>query len=203
MAFQPVPNSVSAEVVFSQDAVVLENVFHFTRTSTPSSGQIQTLAEIIDQWVDDEWKPLIATGVDYVRTVVTGLSSINDYQASVSTNAGAGTGGSVVLPANVSKAITLRSGLTGRNARGRLYLVGLSTSAVDLGTQTVGSTFIDDVIDALEALKALIEAAGWVWSIVSRYLNKVERATAVTFPVTQFAVHDFTTDSMRGRLPKS
>jgi len=203
MAFQPVPNTVSAEIVFSQDAVVMENVFHFTRSSTPSSGQIQTLAEIIDAWVESDWKPLIATGVDYTRTVVTGLSNINDFQASVSTNAGAGEGGAVVLPANVSKAITLRSGLTGRNARGRLYLVGLSTSAVDLGSQTVGTTFIDDVIDALEALKVLIEAAGWVWTIVSRYINNVERTTAVTFPVTQFAVHDYTTDSMRGRLPKS
>jgi hypothetical protein len=102
----------------------------------------------------------------------------------------------------VSKAFTLSTGLTGRNARGRIFFAGVPIVGLDNATH-VTQDFLDDVIEALQALKTIIEALGWIWVIVSRYRDGEKLAVANTYAVTQFTVSNLTTDSAYGRLPKT
>jgi len=64
----------------------------------------------------------------------------------------------------------------------------------------IKATTIDDIVGILENLKAIVEALGWIWVIVSRYHNGVKRTEGLTLPVTSFSASDLTLDSQRRRL---
>jgi len=202
VAFQPVPNAASASIGIRTNGVLEYNVLNFQYATEPTVGQVQTLAEIVGDWVVSDYMPTCGSDSEYVETRTRGLSHAVDVQGIHTT--GAGTAGSHPFsePNNVTKAFSLKSGLTGRNARGRMFHAGLPNDALT-DPNHVTQDWVDDVLDALEALKILIEAAAWIWVIVSRNLDGVKRTTAVTYPIEAFTVVNLTTDSMRSRLPKT
>jgi len=199
MAFQPAPNTVEVNPRFLGDGIPMENALTFYRAGGYDLTSITALANAVQAWVVSDYLPLVNNLVTSNGTYVKGLGSAADVQYTAVT--GIGTAGAVTsaMANNVTKAITLRSGLTGRSSRGRLFAIGLSATQLN-GVATIEQTYVDDLVDALEALKVIVEALGWVWVIVSRYTNGAKRATAVNTPVNSFGVSDLTTDSMRGRL---
>ena len=199
MTFQAVPNTVEAHIRCDMDGIPMENVFYFKRASAYNQGQLDALADAIDAWVDSDFMPLKSNLTTYVQTYVKGLSAAIDLQSTNTDNAGAVGVKPYAQANNVSKAITLRSGFTGRSARGRSFQFGMVGSDLS-DTNTVTQAFVDDVIDALEALKVIIEALGWIWVIVSRYHNGVLRAEGLTTAVASFGVSNLTVDSQRNRL---
>jgi len=202
MPFQPIPNTVSAAVRYLQGGVAVENVWYFQKPTGYNQADLDDLALAIDDWTNDSWKGLVAVDTVFKEVYVRGQENSADLQTTSAVNAGwLGAGGSG-WNNNTSKAIRLDSGLTGRNARGRFFVAGLPVPGSD-GLNRVKQTWVDDVIEALEALKTIVEALGFIWVIVSKFVDGVKRTTAVTFDLQGFSVSNLTTDSMRGRLPKS
>jgi hypothetical protein len=202
MPFQSVPNTVQANIRYTLNGVQAENVLHFKKGGAYVQADLDALAAAIDDWVHDSWIAHFNGSTVYRETVVTGLTLENDLQATNSTNVGDTGAGGAGQANNVTKAIMLKSGFTGRSARGRLFIIGMPSAAMAT-TTTMNQGFIDDLIDALLALKAIVEALGWLWVIVSRYHNGAPRATGTTFNVTTITTSDTTTDSMRSRLPQN
>ena len=202
MTFQPAPNTVQAAIRFLQNDVAIENTLDFEFPGSYTGADLDDLAAAIDNWTVTYYMPTCGPETVYQLTYVRGLTSAVDYQAANST--GAGTAGTRPFsePNNVTKAFTLRSGMTGRNARGRLFHAGVPNDALT-DTNHLSQDWIDDVIDALQLLKTAVEALTWAWVIVSRYVDGVKRVTAVNYNVTDIDVTNLTTDSARGRLPKA
>lgn len=199
MAFQSVPDTVEVNPRFIGDGVPMENALTFRRAGGYNLTQLTALVDAVQAWVESDYLPLMNNLVTSTETYGKGLEFEADIQyTKLATPASVGAVGSAMAN-NVTKAITLRSGLTGRSSRGRIYMIGLSATQLN-GVATIEQSYVDDVIDALEALKVIIEALGWLWVIVSRYKDGVKRATATTVEVAQFGVSDLTTDSQRGRL---
>jgi hypothetical protein len=202
MTFQPVPDTVEATIEFDYDGQSIFNVLHFKEISGYDVAAVQTLAETVGDWVVNTYLPTCGARTKYVSTKTKGLNSAVDVQGIHTSGAGTAGSHSFSEPLNVTKAITFSSGMTGRNARGRMFHAGLPNDALT-DPNHVTQDWVDDVIDALELLKLAVEALSWVWVIVSRYVDSAKRTTAVTYPVTSFSTSNLTTDSARGRLPKT
>lgn len=199
MAFQAVPETASAEIRYDLGGKQIENVLHFKYDGGYSLANLQALADLIDTWVDTDWLPINGNSVAYRETFVRGLTSATDLFAVGDDNTGSIGGYATSNPNNVSKAIKLGTGQTGRNARGRLF-VPVVPQGVTVGDNTITQGWADDLIEAIEALIALAEAIGWVLVIVSRYVDGVKRTEGETFKVLTVGVSNLTTDSMRGRM---
>lgn len=199
MAFQSVPNTVSAEIRYSLWGKNIENVLHFQYSGAYSGANLDALSAAIDGWVVSDWLPLMPTSVVYRETFVRGLTNATDLFSTDATGAGENGAMNEGNANNMSKAIKFGTGNTGRNARGRLFIPAVP-QVVLIEDNYVTQAWIDDIIEALEALLALADAIGWTLVIVSRFLAGIKRAVGVTYPVTNVSVTNLTTDSMRGRM---
>lgn len=199
MAFQSVPNTVKAELTFRINGIPAQNVLYFKRSSAYNQGHLDALAAALNTFCVDNYLTGMGSNTTFTEVLVTGQNVQNDIFAQSAVDAGtAGSAGSPTA-ANVTKAFTLRSGLTGRSARGRMYFIGM-TQAMLSNSQLVAQSWVDDVIDLLDLLKTIVEALGWIWVIVSRFANGVKRTTAETFAVTSYGTSDLTIDNLGRRL---
>jgi hypothetical protein len=201
MAFQSVLNTALLEYVYSRSGTINENTLHVERPAGYDLTDLTSLADLLDaRWVTS-FKPLIGAGVTYLRTQLTGLESINDLTVSNSDGTGAGSAAGTLLPANVTKSITLRTGLTGRSARGRFYTVGMTTNHLQADTNLITTAYRDAILAALNALRSDCLSLGWLVVVTSRITEGEVRPLGQNFSVTSFGVFDLTTDSRRDRLP--
>ncbi len=199
MAFQSAPNCVQVVFSYLMDGISVSNTLHLEKSTGYSQVDLDALTSDLDAFVPTDMLVLMGSAAVYQQVEARGLSSAIDLISLNNTNAGEDGAGAASLPNNVTKAITLRTGFTGRSARGRWFQLALDGTQVN-ATNTIKQVTIDNIIDMLEALKLLVEALGWIIVIVSRWNNGVKRTTALTTPVTSFGNSDLTLDSMRSRL---
>jgi len=103
------------------------------------------------------------------------------------------------LPANVSFAVSLRTGFAGRSRRGRVYHVGLAEGQV---TQDfVIAANVTAIVAAYATWLTTLAAQQFTWVIASRISAGVPRATALITPVTAIFAVDARVDTQRRRLP--
>lgn len=162
---------------------------------------IDALANIMDGSVNAYWKAQICSATTYVNTTVKGLTDPIDLFAVDNSNTGACTATGNEQPNNVTWAIRFTTGAIGRSARGRMYVVGLPANRIDAATQSILTTYADNWVTALESTQTAAASIGWSHCIVSRFHDKVKRATGVYRVVTGVGYHDLVLDSQRGRLP--
>jgi hypothetical protein len=201
MAFIPVPNTVQAEIVYELDGQICENTLHYTLgTATPNLADITDLIETISATIRSNIIPLLTNTITLLRLVGT-LIEVADGLQYISTTGLPAAGGStdLPLPNNVSLAMSLRTGLSGRSFRGRSYIVGLTQGAV-VGN-TVNTSEIAALLTAYETLRVPPTDGAWQMSVVSRFNGGAARTVGVATPVTQVIVTDATVDSQRRRLP--
>lgn len=202
MAFQSVPGTAEAVVRIQLNGVISTNTFYFEQGGGYTQSDIDNLASLVDAWVDNEYLPLISADAAYLSTNVRGLENIVDLAAVDSTGAGVGGVAQKPLPANVTIAIKRETGLTGRSARGRVYIIGMPITWLPTNENLVDPTLLTGMVAALNALRVDVAASSsWEEVVVSRYSNGVKRTTGVVFPVTTYINTDNTVDSQRGRLP--
>lgn len=202
MAFQPVPDTAEVVLEYTRNSLPVRNVLHARfLAGTPTEPDMKDLADEVAAWGIGTWMPLMDNNTAFDAVTVRGLSSPVDNQASTTGAATSGTGGVSTLPNNVTKAFTLRTGLTGRSARGRLYLPGLPSGALLADENYMDVAYLDSVADALDDLVGIMAGAGWEMVIVSRVQAGVTLPNGVVYPVVSVGYSDVTTDSMRSRLP--
>jgi len=199
MAFQPVPDTARFAVVMDDSAASLfVNVLYFRRAGSWGLPELENAtATLSASWVNDIL-PLLAGGVRYVRIEARGERAQSDvsYQRvpptpPVSQRAGE------ALPFQIAFCVTHLTGLTGRANRGRTYFGPLSENdqAFGLLSQPVANAFVA----SLNSIRDLMGAQGWQHVVVSRYLNRVRRATAATVPIIGYRYYDLVLDTQRRR----
>lgn len=201
MAFQKVPETARIELVYSQGGRIYQNNLHARLVGGYAESDLITLAGIVDNRIGLSILPIQSPNVTYEETVVRGLDQENDLV--VSDNSSQGDGGSIVdgVPPNVTKAITLRSGLTGRSARGRIYWIGANENDLDQDEGFFLAASVNIWVGLVDLLRTDIGASAWTPVIVSRRTGGVQRPEGVTF--TWQSTSNFTNNvnSQRGRLP--
>jgi len=201
MAFQRVPETAEAVLSIGSQGIIMTNTFYFRKTGGYGQVDIDDLAAAVDGWVGAHYRARLSAEATYFGTNVRGLDQVNDLTAVNTTSAGIGGVVGEILPLNVSFAIKRLSGLTGRSARGRIFVPGIPTSQLDANENFVLATYADGNVDALNELKIDAALAGWQEVIVSRFENNVKRPLGVLFVVVNYAYTDLIVDTQRGRLP--
>lgn len=202
MAFQAAPNVVGAYIRGTFQGKDVENTFYYKYTGTLTQSMVDDLANALHAVVVSDWLPLLSSGYTLRETYVRDLAVEDALQKTVvctSGCAGAQTGDT--LPNQATIAIARRSGLTGRSTRGRIFWPGLREA--DVANNTVDSTFISNVVAALEALDVAAIAEAFVPVILSRYTAGAPRAVAVAYEVLTWLAVDALVDSRRSRKPKA
>lgn len=201
MAFQSVPQCASIEIVFSAGGVTVENQLHAKFSGDYVQSNLDDLAANVDVAVGTYYVPITHDFCTYLHTHVRGLTSIIDLEATDGTNTDTGPDSTGPKPNNVTLAISLRTGHTGRSARGRLYMVGLANDKF-LNTNEVETSYATAAIAMVGHIQTAISAAGWTMGIVSRFSGGVKRTTGIFTPITDIIVVNKVSDSQRGRLPQ-
>ena len=207
MAFVPVPNTVLVEVRMLLDAQKIENTLYFEKPGGWSAGDLVTLGNSFLTW----WAAFYAVGVSsavtlneiFIRELSTASSIVQTTPAPTPHPAGDRSAAS--LPNNVAVTVSFRTGLSGRFARGRNYVSGLSEDAVVLNT--VDSAVLADIQAGYEALQDVASDNTATWVVVSRFSGvdgdgvPIPRVEGVTTPITAVIIVDSIIDSQRRRLP--
>jgi hypothetical protein len=196
--FIPVAKTAQAEVVFSINGVIAENVLHFHNDAGWDATSIQALADSIEvRWTADM---LAVQSEDLVplRVQTKDLSAPDSFYGESNFSGGAhGLVTSLAMPGNVTAAVKFTTGLTGRSNRGRAFHVGLAES------QCVGNALEPlariAILDAWELFVAEVHDDGYNLTVVSLCHDGVWRTVGVEHLVTAISV-DPNIDSMRRRL---
>lgn len=200
MAFISAPNGAVAKVYGECFGEVYINTYQWKFNDEPVIENLEFLAGKIDDWMNDSMLPILGTQYNYVRTTVTGLTFEEDLFAEITLSAGAGAAPGDPLPNNAAFCVKRSSGLTGRSARGRVYIGGLTTSMMD-STNTVLSTFSDGLVDALNLLCDPAFATDWQHVVWSYSHDGAPRGTAFPYGLDQYVAVNLILDSQRRRLP--
>ncbi len=202
MPFIPVPDCVSIKIEGRIDNCQTINDLYFRSTIGPrSAADVLALAAALETWVVGYLAPQLNIGWSGIKVAARGLSNVNGLTAESSL---AGISGAITgeaLPNNVSMAVKFSTGLSGRSNHGRNFVPALSDSIVD--GNNIDPDWAVAVVDAYAALifPSASIPSGWIWVVVSRYLNNEPRAEGVFHEVLSVGVTDLVVDSMRSRLP--
>lgn len=200
MPFQPAPDCAEAVIHGSYGGKPIANVLNFKLPGGYNQANIDQLANVMDVAIGDHYRPIFNSGVTYNSVVVRGLAAIIDLTASSNFTAGAGGVVGASLPANVSLVATLRTGFTGRSARGRFYCWPLTGSQL-VSTNTFAASVGVDLDSFLTTVLTDAFAIGWNLVVLSRRTLNTVRPTAIATTVTEIDIRNLTVDSQRGRLP--
>lgn len=200
MAFQSVPLCIQAEVRMRLDNQNIENVLHFETEVTPDLAMVQAVAEMVRDWVLDNYIGPLSGAVSFYQ--VTAKSLVNEfdwvYDLPV-VPAVLGAGGATYMPNEVALCMSLRTGFSGRSQRGRAFVSGIPTTQVT--GNLISETFASNMLNAWNELIIAAPAADVVWSVLSRETDGAPRPTGVLFPVTTVTLTDLYVDSQRRRKP--
>lgn len=202
MAFIPAPNVVQVEIRSLNDGQKIENRLFVDVFHEPLQSDLDALAGAVSAAVSTQWVPRMPSTWVCTEFFLRSMHTANSIQSTYPQPASSftGTGGGAALPNNVSLCVSLRTGNAGRSARGRLYWQALMEP--DVAENTVGTSAVVGITNAVSTLRSNILALGYAWIICSFIANGVPRPGGpVYFPVTSILVVDPVVDSMRRRLP--
>lgn len=199
MAFVPAPRCAEAIIELSTPGGTALNVLNFQFGTSYNQGDLNSLASAVDVEVGGQYVTYMNNESAYDQIHVRGLAATVDLEAFSNTYAGAGQAATHPLPDNVAFCVSLRTGLTGRSARGRFYAAALDSSALS-GGDTVSTTYANGIVSLIQNIQTAALTQGWQLVIISRQNNLVPRTTAVAYPVSVVEYTDLFTDSQRRRL---
>jgi len=200
MPFVAAPNIVMCEILGQKDGQLIENrimgnVFH-----APTMADLTALQTLLTTWINNLYQAYLPADVTVTGLKLTSQQSINDIQLQTAL----ALVGDVALPSapnEVTYCISLRSGVSGRSARGRFYWLGLALANIGT-TNRVGAAFRTNATAAVQTLIGDFVAAGYAWSIVSYRSNNAPRPGGpVYFSVQTATTTDDIVDSQRRRRP--
>ena len=200
MTFQPAPDCAEAVIKATYGGKEINNVLNFYRTGGYVQLDLDNLAAVVDLAVHTYYKPYISNQATYIGTTVRGLATAIDLQSVNADHAGVCGAGGVALPANTSLCATLRTGFTGRSARGRFYAMPSSVTFL-AGVNTFDPVYGNAIGFLLDHIRSEALLQGWSMIVLSRRHDGVVRPSAVGYPVYSIQVRNFKADSMRNRLP--
>lgn len=200
MPFQPIPNVASVEIRYDMpDAVRAENRIFFLQPAGYTLATVQALSQIVDNWVGTSWRGNLPSAVNYRETFVRGQTMEEDVQAVSADGAGPGLLNNPPLPNEVSFAVKFETGLTGRSARGRLYVTGLIEN--DVTGNLLSVTRANEFVNSINTLFATAQASNWIPVVVQRINDGELLPAGIPRPIVDVGFTDLIVDSQRGRKP--
>jgi hypothetical protein len=201
MPFVAAPNIVQVEVRALLDGQHIENRFTIDMLAAVTPGDVVAAVDLVSTWVHDTYFPLLPNDVGLVETFGKDLTTSDGAQHSLApTTAFNGANGTPACPNEVTFCVSFRSASSGRSARGRAYVLGLTRGLVT--GNIIDATLRGQLVSAFATLHDRINTAGWAWVIVSYISGGVPRAGGpVYFPITSVTSVDNIVDSMRRRKP--
>lgn len=214
--FQPCPGVAGLQVIASTyNGDPAQNTLYFQKNDSTAwgSSEIEDLVNEFDTWLGTSNGEAAFRGGLSTSLAITQLKA-RDYSVDggveyVKNVDHAGLDAGAAVQDGLTFAFTLRTGLSGRSFRGRLFAFALTASWLSgTGSNTVGGTVPNDVVTGLNALVS--EAAGWSpamqWVVLSRRHKigstpNVIRASGVATPIVDVGYSNLTVDFQRRRAP--
>lgn len=201
MPFVPVPATVKVSLFYTYNGVQCMNRLHVsTPASLPDASTCQTLATAFANWWLGNAQALVPPTCALRLVEAVSIAEQNGPSATFSSGLpAAGTHAINAMPGNVTLAVSLRTGLTGRSARGRWYWVGLAEDQVSENNVVAGTAA--SITAAMDNLLTTIVGLTSTPVIVSYRSNGVPRPGGpVKFIINDALLVDTRVDSQRGRL---
>lgn len=199
MAFIPVPDSAEVALRFMWSGQRVTITLKYDRPGGISASQANNLIDVVQNWYTSDWRTHLTEGIALETIAARDLSQAQGWVIERPVTTGqTGTNTSGSLPNNAALTVRFLSGLAGRSNRGRIYIPGLPWDAAE-SSVTIKPARALGYLASMVALADAVTAAGFRHVIVSRYNNKVPRATGVRVPVIGYGI-DLYLDSQRRRL---
>lgn len=176
-------------------------VFHYKPTTAPISlEKLLDLGQALAAWWNTDVKPLVANTTHLTRVRLRDISVQNGIVADYTTGMPiTGTRAGAAMPANVSLSLKKNTGYAGRSFRGRVYWLGITEG--DVTNNAVATTYINDIVDALQEAIIIVGAVDeYEMVVVSKYNSGNPRPTGLATLVQTFSVADNVVDTRRDRL---
>lgn len=215
--FVPALNTVQIQMQFSSGGDTNENTFWVNRSAAWTLALMQTMCDAFITWYSAGGGGFSYHGLmssDCSLTTVSARDFTTQHGFVLVDQSGLPVvGGHAVsqIQLGCTKSFTARTGLAGKNFRGRNFSIGIPTDqadAPDLGT--VKASYCTQIVTAFNALLTAVTAADALAKVVvaSRFYQPggpntptVPRATAVLTPITAYGFHDLNVDFQRRRAP--
>lgn len=201
MPFIPATNVVQAEMIYTWDSQIVENVLHYQVPGGVDAAAMFLIGATLVDWWDTTMQPIVPSTVSLTEIRMTDLTA--EFAPGASFTASLPLVGGQAFPAlpnNVALSITKRTAFRGRAYRGRIYHVGLSESQVVDNKVTVAH--VSALLAGYELIREITDVGGTIpMVVVSKYEGGLPRGAALVTPVESFA-SDGIIDSQRRRLPK-
>lgn len=201
MAFQSVPET--AEVVINAicNNQAVTNTFYARKPGGYTLSDVEALAQAAHAVYSADMLDVMAIAYILNGATARGLEFENDVEFEYLPGVEAGVVASNPLPNNCVFCVKRSSAFTGRSARGRVFIGGLTQSQLGTDENFLLSSVAASIVTALNGMRTAFSAAGWTEVIVSRYHAGVKRSFGVTFTVIGYNNVDLRIDSQRNRLP--
>lgn len=213
MAFIPAVNTAQVKVVQQLHGQTVLNVMYATNEGGWSGSELAALCDLYIAWWNDHFADNVHSDLHLVSVAARDMS-VEDG-AGVEVQAPALSGGNLntqgALPGNAALAVRFKSGLTGRNRNGRIYVAGLAEERCNGNDVTDASR--DGFLIAFGQLRDALLAAGYTPVVASFYdgtelqlmpngetrKRPIPRPTALLTPIEQYLA-DTQIDSQKRRL---
>jgi hypothetical protein len=200
MTFQSVPNAVEAVLNATIASKPIANVLGFQFSGAYGQSDLDALASAIDSQIGGTLLTYMPSALTYNNVHVRGLTNIIDLESTDGSSTGAGADTAEPLPSQCTLCITLRTGQTGRSARGRFY-TWPATQGQTTASNTFSSGYAAGILAFLSNTIAVAAGLGWNLSVISRVNEGVVRPVGVTYRVTAVVARNLRVDTQRRRLP--
>lgn len=202
MAFQPVPDTIQVFTEFRMPSgALVGNVYHVVDLQAGITGvRVGACLDIFrTQLSSSNFTGIRSNETTFVRLngrdLTVEFGTVDDRTINPPV---AGTVSSPAMPAQVTIALSLRTGLAGRSARGRLYHCGLAE--VMVGNDFVAAGYQNGLLTAYQTLRSMLLASDFQWAVVQRVSNGVRLPEGVTRGITSIIAVDWRVDTQRRRL---
>lgn len=201
MPFIPVADTIQAELIYSWDGQVVQNVLHYKANTGGTQTEQGELGLALVTWFDTVLQPLVVSTLTLNTVRMTDLSSevAPGSEFAVGLPLSGTLAGGLSLPNNCAIVMSKRTAFRGRSFRGRIYHPGLAESQV-----TNNALVPATLTSLLTAYNDLVFLAGatytYTMQVVSRYSLGEPRITGLATEVTSIT-SDGVIDSQRRRLP--
>lgn len=199
MAFVPVPEVMSVEVRATLDGQHVENRIMVSALGPVNELAMNSVGGTFVSWIQPTYQDLCNVNVQFTEVVVRDISVADGAEFSFPVGV-AGLVDGAAYPNETSFCVSLRSGLTGRSRRGRIYLFPPSASYV-IPPNRVTPGYVTGAVDAMVALLDLLDADGWAAGVVSYTSGGAPRTVPLFTRYRSAIAVDNLLDSMRSRKP--
>lgn len=203
MAFIPLVGGVKAVIHGLWNGQNTQNILYFQtdNLADPSQSDVIVLCSLLNDWYSSDILPNLNESFTYLNVECTAINVAFGFQVTNGTATGVGGVTGESMPGNVDPCISFRGNTSGRFARGRNYVPGISAS--DVAGNVLDADWMTSIAAGYEALTGAgaFDPDPFNWVVASFFFNGAPRVSGLATEVFFAGFTDNIVDSQRRRLP--